>query len=379
MKHTLFYLAAAAALLTAFSCRKNVSPEAVSDVPTESLTVNISVPEETRTKAAASSVQDQKINKVQVFVFDKDKLLETSYYKAVSTNEGSTTLTISSFSGPKTVYALVNHDRLNLVHHSTMASFEAQLTDLSMNTADNLVMSGKNEVTVTPNTHYGTAATAPTNVNIFVQRLACKILIDKITVNFAGTALEGATFTVKEIYLKNVVGKSKLGMKALCSAADCNVESMDLDNTEQTNYTANWYNKGKFETGCPTIAYESGMSIAATKVDGSASTPIERCLFAYPNITDSDSHADAFSQRHTRVVICANVKSAAGFPVYNHDSYYVFDLPILKNNFVYEITDIGISMLGKESDLTDEELLLGKVTPTITVDPWNSQNLSYEF
>jgi hypothetical protein len=97
-------------------------------------------------------------------------------------------------------------------------------------------------------------------------------------------------------------------------------------------------------------------------------------------ITTGDSHADTFNQRHTRFVVKAHVKAAAGYSDFDGDTFYVFDLPVLVANNIYRITSIKLTMLGKDNDDKDDDLQAGKIQPTITVDPWNgTTNLTYEF
>ena len=52
---------------------------------------------------------------------------------------------------------------------------------------------------------------------------------------------------------------------------------------------------------------------------------------------------------------------------------------LLANN-IYRITNIDITMLGKDNDDKDDDIQAGRIQPNITVDPWNgTTNLSYEF
>ena len=210
-------------------------------------------------------------------------------------------------------------------------------------------------------------------MNIYVKRLASQILVDKVTVDFTGTELEGGTFSISQIYLKNVVGKAPLGVQGLTATSNSGILPIVLGDGDH-NTTANWYNKNTYEAGCPAVIYDNA-SIAATSVAGS-STALGRVLFAYPNKTNADSHAESFGPRHTRLVIKAHVKKD---PV-DDDTYYVLDLPVLVANNIYKITDFKITMLGKSDDNKDDNLQAGRITPTITVDPWTgTTNLTYEF
>ena len=381
MKKPLFTVFVALAATFA-SCNKSApAPEAAqSTVPDASITVNIGMENE-GTKAPTSLVKDYLINKVQVFVFDNTDKLETSYFEGSLTKNNSHSVKIATFTGPKTVYVLVNHDRITKFkpHTTTIANFEAELTDLSMNTPSSLVMSGKNTVTVGK---YGTNGSAGTDgqiesVNVYVKRLAAMVVLDKLNVDFRGTNLEGATFTVQQIYLKNVVGKALLGVNGLTGTASSTVLPLPITDDQHTNYTY-WYNKGTLETGAPAVTFETDMGVSCN-VAG-ADTPLSRHLFAYPNRTDADSHEETFEQRHTRLVIKAHVKAATSYSNLDNDTFYVFDLPQLTANNVYRITSVRITMLGKDNDNKDEDLQAGRIEPAITVDPWNgTTTLTYDF
>ena len=381
MKKPLFTVFVALAATFA-SCNKSApAPEAAqSTVPDASITVNIGMENE-GTKAPTSLVKDYLINKVQVFVFDNTDKLETSYFEGSLTKNNSHSVKIATFTGPKTVYVLVNHDRITKFkpHTTSVENFEAELTDLSMNTPSSLVMSGKNTVTVGK---YGTNGSAGTDgqiesVNVYVKRLAAMVVLDKLNVDFRGTNLEGATFTVQQIYLKNVVGKALLGVNGLTGTASSTVLPLPITDDQHTNYTY-WYNKGTLEAGAPAVTFETDMGVSCN-VAG-ADTPLSRHLFAYPNRTDADSHEETFEQRHTRLVIKAHVKAASSYSNLDNDTFYVFDLPKLTANNVYRITSVRITMLGKDDDTKDEDIQAGRIEPAITVDPWNgTTTLTYDF
>lgn len=382
MRTTHLITMALAASLAALSCSKNApAPEAPSEaVPDATLTVNIGMESEA-VKATTAQVKDYQINKVQVFVFNAENKLETSFYEGGLTKDTSHSVKIATFTGTKTVYVIVNHDRITRYkpHVTTVSDLEAELVDLSMNTPSSLVMSGKNTVTVGK---YGSNGSAGQDsqiqaVSVYVKRLASMIQLDNISVDFRGTDLEGATFTVLQMYLKNVVGKARLGVAGLTGSAASAVLPLAIDDATHTNY-AYWYNKGTLQaSGAPEVTFEN-MSVPCS-VAGAA-TAMGRHLFAYPNRTTGDSHADTFDQRHTRLVIKAHVKSAAGYSDLDADTFYVFDLPALVANNIYKITSIKLTMLGKDDDDKDEDLQAGKIQPTITVDPWNgTTSLTYEF
>lgn len=79
-------------------------------------------------------------------------------------------------------------------------------------------------------------------------------------------------------------------------------------------------------------------------------------------------------------MIKAHVSASAHTnPAVDKDTYYTFDLPVLVANNIYKIANINITMLGKDNDNDDSKSLVGRITPTITVDPWTgTTTLTYE-
>ena len=371
MKRMILILTAALSVLCTLSaCRKSASPSPADGQlsgPTGVIRIDIGIP---ATKSDDGALKDYQINTVQVLVFDGDGRKETDHYEALSSPaQNSTSLTITTRTGAKTVYAVLNSPRLK---ESTLDGLQEHLSDLGENSHTNLVMSGKNAITVTEYDRNKDSGAAPQTMSVSVKRLASMIQLDQVTVDFRNTALEGGSFTIREIYLKNVVGKAPLGV----SGSQGSGMPLPLPDDRHTNYD-NWYNKGTLQAGAPAVTFDEWTT--SCSVEGAATT-ISRDLFAYPNKTAGDSTSDTFSQRRTRLVIRAHVTASANTtPAVDQDTYYTFDLPVLVANSIYRITNINITMLGKDSDDDDSKSLVGRITPAITVDPWTgTTTLQYE-
>ena len=120
--------------------------------------------------------------------------------------------------------------------------------------------------------------------------------------------------------------------------------------------------------------------IGCGNVSGGDGNVLNRCLFAYPNRTGGDSHSGSFDQRKTRLGIKAHVQKDGVTPAGGIDTYYIFDLPVLQSNRVYRVSNVHITMLGKDDDDSDADLQAGKLSPVITVDGWtNTDPLTYAF
>ena len=380
MKKSILLLTAAACLLGILSCNKENVSQTPGPSPDGMLTVQVGP--EAATKSAFAERLDFQISAVQIFVFDSAGKLETDYYSQVSPTSNPVSVSMATFTGAKTVYAVVNHKRLYLEKDYSITQFEAQTSDLKDNSPTKLVMVGKNTITVTEYDRNKNASATAQTLNIYVKRLAAMIVLDKITVDFSKTSLEDASFTIKDIYLKNVVAKCHLGLNALTGTPDADAVPVQLSDAEHSN--ANWwYNMFTKPTSgfIPPVTYDT-WTHDCPEVAGGSGNALNRCLFAYPNRTpvNADSHDSAFSPRLTRLVIKAHVTAEEITPDAGVDTYYVFDLPVLQANRVYHIGNVVVTMLGKDNDNNDDDLQAGKVTPTITVDGWvDTSELNFEF
>ena len=394
MKKASFILLTIAAMLGVMSCNKKAA-DITADQQREldgRIRVHIGTVEETKGVYTQDTNLDldRKIVSIQVFVFDGiagTSKFETDYYIDNVNATGQKDVEFATFTGQKTVYAVVNHAREYLPKDYLLSKFEEEkLSDLSENTqsADGriskLVMSGKNTVTVNPYNKTGSGSDTPDPVTIFVKRLSSMVWLKQVSVDFTKTSLAGAEFTIMDIYLKNVVGKCRLGMSAVSGVMDSAAAPYDLTDDQFGNYSGNWYNKNtKQATGAPAVTYWA-VNKTATSVAGGA-TELNNFLMAYPNKTPdgTDAHTDEFSARHTRLVIHAKVKKADVTSASGDETYYVFDLPKLDANKIYTITDIKITMLGKDDDNKDEDIQQGRINPNIKVDNWGNASLSYDF
>ena len=380
-KHSILLLAA---LPVAFllSCVKNpalpVDDELLLEGPTGVISVQLETPA-TETKAA--SIADNDIKSVQLFVYSGDGTLETSKYFADYTS--GTDLKITAKTGSKTLYVLLNADRLNF---SRLSRFESpstsgtdDLADLSKNTSEKLIMVGKKTVDVKEYDPNKTSSPVTSDVSVHVKRLTSKIVLDKVTVDFRNTVLEGGSLDIQQIYLVNVVGKSPYGVS---DEGDGSAEKGNPVALPSSHFStmANWYSKATFADNAPAVTFDLYSSSLGCNVSGNE-TSIGRSYLAYPNGADEyQTGASVTAPVHTSLVIKAKAKSGslADTPV-DKLTYYTFDLPKLEANKLYRITNIKITMLG--ADNPGERVTTGKVNPTIIVDEWTDGvvNLEYDF
>lgn len=382
------FILAAAAALCLVACNKSIvtnEPVLNEEESVGMLSINVNTP--FLTKAAIADVQDSKINTAQVLVFSQNGVLENSRFFETWDQDK---VTITCQTGQKVVYVIINVPNAGRIKSTSLAQLEKELSDLSHNSATSLVMSGRAEPNVVEYDKNTNPSAAPQQVTVHVKRLASKIELKAVNVNFTGTQLEGASFQIKEIYLKNVVGKSPVTVQSVgMGGDDVNTTGLPsiLSDTDHAN-TAYWYNPmTKQASGAPEVTYEvfaSNDGVCVTTND--TPTTIDRALFAYPNKNTGDNHESTFNTgKKTRLVIKAHVTTPANSPYiatqFDDDTYYVFELPKLEANKVYRITGINVTMLGltKEEEERDEENEVGIVKPLITVDPWSDiVELTYE-
>lgn len=384
MKKTFLFLTAAMLVASAVSCNKpqeHPSPE----VSRQTLKLRIGIPDEqTKVVANATNVKDFQINSVQVFVFDDPSSqggasakLETDYYYAPSSPaDGSLSVTLNTTSNHKSIYVVANRARMYRTRGSySMADFEAELTDLTENSLTGLLMVGKAQANMQP-------GDVPEDVYVWLKRQVCMVKLTNLKVDFGNSSLSGATFTLKGMYIKNAVGRSRMALSGCTDGVGSDVTFLSLSAADHSNGSY-WYNKHTRTNDAPAILVDDSCNDSCNT--GGTATAIGRCLFAYPNQTqpDKDSHSASATwvPRLSRITLKAHVSKNANGVSVDEDTFYTFDLPVLKANKVYDIRNIHITQMGKADDNTDSDVQGMQIQPSINVDEWDGDviNLNYEF
>ncbi len=323
---TKIFLAAAAATAALAGCIRNLETVTARDNSAETAELNVNIPVDGLTKASGtvSETDENTLASVQVFVFTDAGNLEA--YKSAA----SGTLDISCTRGDKIVAALVNAPAAGDV--TKLTELRARTTALADNAAKSFVMYGQKEVQVNA---------ASVSVTLEVQRFAAKVVIQKITNRMTLPQYQSAPVEITGIYLINVAGNASL--------AGSGVPSLWL-NKKQNEVTAEglYYEK----PSSPDIAYNSSESAG-------------HYFYCYPNPTVADNTDGTWSPRHTRLVVEANVGG--------NRCYYPITLPVVSANTVYTIGELTITRLG--TDTPDVETVMGGASFTISVAPWNLENV----
>jgi hypothetical protein len=351
MKTFHILLLSASLLGAVLSCEKSTP---LSPLPAVSPTVenvggtgilHVTVGTEGATKASLTGLDEKAVRSLQVFVFNAESgKRETD--KFVSGNS----LTITAPVGNKHVWAIVNHSRF--ADMPTETDLKNTVTDLSDNydatNGINLIMAGEKDVEVTRSS---------IQVSVNVTRLASRIVLTKVTRQFADTYLSGCTFTIKDMYLKNVAGHTNFSLNKKNNNTDWDIIDPTL-----------WYNKMRDENTSAVIPLLCDHDLNISCEEGVAKE-IKRVWYTYPNPTSDDNNGATWSARHTRLVIHAEVTGYGNSAI---QSYYTFTLPVLKRNCSYEISDITFTMLGKNNDDDDSVTDTGTASITLNVVDWDS-------
>lgn len=302
---------AAAAALALTGCNGNdVELSSVHSGDKVQLTVRIP---EGLTKVTGTPT-DAQVKDIQVFVFDRHGVYETA-----SHGSGSS-LSVTCTSGEKQIVALINAPLETGV--SDISGLRSRISDLTDCTSGSVVMSGELVKNLT----------ASSTVNMEVERIAAKVAISRIHLDFEQEQHRQLPFTVKAIYLINVAGDSPYLVSGTPSV---------------------WYNKSKYiAQTSPDFLYDA---VTSGSIAQGASYTKEHFFYCYPNDTATK----------TRLV----VETEIGGNIY----YYPLTLQTVESNTSYTY-DLTITRLG--SDDPDVPVEDGSVKFTVTVKDWVEQNVS---
>ncbi len=274
------------------------------------ITVNLS---EGVTKVTGA-IDDAKVNNLQIFVFDKYGVYETS------SNGSGSSLSLTCTSGEKQIVALANAPIETGV--TDINVLRSRISDLKDCAVGSIVMAGEVSKTLT----------ASSTVTIQVERLAARIALTKINLAFEQEQHRQLPFKVKAVYLINVAGD-----RAYLS----------------TNTPSVWYNKAKYIAATsPSFLYDV---VTSGDVSSGGSYTKGHYFYCYPNNTATK----------TRLV----VESEIGGNTY----YYPITLDTVDPNTAYTY-NLTITRLGSDSpDMPVEE---GAIKFTVTVKDWVEQDIN---
>lgn len=364
MKKNLIIFLAAAVLC---SCAKDATSGSIKSG--EPIDVSFSLTPKNVTKSSSASSFDKTINNFQIFVFNENGTLD-----AAGKQNGSTPLTLLCTTGPKRIYALVNHSEdisKKTENEKALKAVKSYLQDNRYTTDPN------NESLKGGFVLYGWKSQSLTTepVTVEVSHIASQVFIEKIT-NDLNPAL--GKLTVNGVYCVNVAGEAILGDETYCPAA-----------------TATWYNKKAYSKLTDNSLLHVNDLISHINPD--ASKPVianasydasKYYFYVYPNTTSADNSVAIFSPRYTRLVIDATIEKDVdgdGNPILHR--YYPIDLCVkpgdayagssvattfmpLGRNKNYRITNLKITRPGSLDP--DVPLVINSVKYEISVADWST-------
>lgn len=310
---------------------------------------------DTKALDAYTDVQsyESAINRIQLLVFNSSGSLD--HYADLGS--ASTTATISTSVGQKTVYAVVNGSDLSGVE--TQSALENTLVGLSENSIDDavgFVMSGSSVCSVT--------ASSATSCRVDVSRLAARVVLKSVTNNLPPSY---GTVTIPYVFLANVVGEQKIaGSTSLASVVWYNKYGRSDNATSASHIIGS---SSSYEASCKSLTYAQ---LGASLSNGDAYAPsTPHLLYTCANSSTAAPSAfstSSFSPQRTILVVAAEIKgSLYYYPV-------VLDKSAIERNTTYTVA-LTLSGLGSSDPVAPVEH--GSISASISVSAW-AAGVSYE-
>lgn len=311
MSKKLYFAALAAAMAIIGCSEKNVEPTP-DVVGGEKVQLTVNLPD--LVSKSVGEPSDAAVNDVQIFVFDKYGVYETS-----GTASGAS-VSLTCTTGEKQLVALVNAPQEPNV--GTISELRQRRSDLNDCSVGSLVMSGETSVVLTTSG----------SVTMSVTRLASRVKLLDVRPDFQLSQHQQLSFEVTAVYMINVAGD-----RAYLAGGD----------------PTKWYNEAGYDASTsPSFLYDA---VSSGVVQSGATYSTDHYFYCYPNATSTD----------TRLVVEAKV----GGNTY----YYPVTLDVLEQNRSYACT-LTITRLG--SDDPDIPVEDGTVNFTVEVEEWVETSVS---
>lgn len=287
------------------------------------------------------------VNSLQVFVFDGEKLDDyvVSNYRYAQANCSP---------GERVVYAVVNAPDLNPEKGGphTKEDLLATRTLLAENAPDSFVMMGVSEVVILPNV---------SEISIEVKRIASRIVLKKITADFAATYLRDQDFIVEEIYATNVAGENNLGGT--------------MNEYSVWHNRLGYYADKAYEVEAVTKLTHDFTTGSGTNLVNSGSYTNKHCFYVYPNSYTVDERGMVpegapWSPRCTKLVVKMNFRGRSYYYPVTLGTYKDVAkkeiIPItIESNKSYEINELILTRTGSN----DEDISVTNYDIVFVVEP----------
>lgn len=210
------YFFAGLALCAFAACSNDDEPKGPEDGQAASLAIEIVTPS---TKATDNgTAEESKLSSIRVVLFTEAGQFIAQKDAAVTQGLADKTIYFDRNQGLKAgtnyqVIVLANVPAATLPTSQTLAAYNALVSGLGTATTDNnFIMSGKALSGALTGVTQDNPETTPNKVTVPVARIASKVILNSLTVNFSADALAtGAeSYEVKEVYLINGKKESKI-------------------------------------------------------------------------------------------------------------------------------------------------------------------------
>lgn len=347
MNNRSFILAAAAAVAM-ISCQKEITRTdfSLSDKEAEatlSLSIRQAAAPATRSSDAYTDMQDyeKSINSVQIFVFGADGGI--NFYKDCGTAVED--IELSTTTGTKTVYAVVNAPSLSTIKTKTELEGTAAELGASNSTekTKGFIMSGSETVDL---------GTTGAEAEITVKRLTSRIALRKVTNSLPAAY---GSMEITSAFLSNVVGNQNIAGNAAVSLWYNKMGRKD----EDTMQASHILDGSSYKASCPDLTWKALSESVSTS--GSLTPSIPYLFYCYPNSSTSTDagFSSTFTARMTRLTVSAVIDGIT--------YYYPVSIESPARNTSYTV-DIVITGLGSTDP--DKPVEKGTVTASIIVDSW---------
>lgn len=339
------FLSLAAVLTAAFSgCTETEIPSANARSDSSILSLSISGSASTKLTGTESSLEDNRINSLDIFIFRGDE--EKGDYHALETHRkftgpelgDLTNIEIQTTAGKKDIAVVANAKTDLSKTVQDMQGFRTLSYRLEDEEKGNLLMTGSCMVTVSKE---------KTSASISLTRMAARIVVDGIRTDFSGTAYEGKQLEDVKIYVINAKNS-----KLIYNGNDTSAES--------------YLNRGGLKTEdmerCSMegiLHDDTGTSIGD---DGYAT---QHHFYCFGN----ENTADSGEELVTRLIIEGTLNGIRYYyPVnVNNSPEFTSDHKGIRRNTVYTI---GVTIKKIGSDNPDKPLESGSLDLNIGVSDW---------
>lgn len=238
------YFFAGLAVCAFAACSNDDEPQGSDNGQATSLSIQVIEP---TSKAADpnATAEESTLTTLDVAVFTAGGQFAAKKHVVVSDQLEDKTIYFDTTAGLKagTSYQVIVLANTAAPAENTIAAYKALLSNLNIATTDNeFIMSGMNTTAaLAAVSDNSTAETTPNQVTVPVARIASKVQLSSLAVDFSAEALAAGaeSFTVKQVYLINATDKSLV---------------YNGDNTSSVYYSAAGFEQGCAATSEPLFA-----------------------------------------------------------------------------------------------------------------------------